>query len=65
MTEEDKDPTCFNCGAVVDEDSFCYGCSMYICDECDVNMGTHGEHLPEDHLQEPISFEKEFDKCSG
>jgi len=42
---------CFNCQKSVDENSFCFGCKNYICDECDVNgINLFGKHQCEDHL---------------
>jgi hypothetical protein len=55
---ESKQPrpafACHHCGIEVDhEDTFCHGCEVHICEECENNHTLMGRHDPDDHLFEP------------
>ena len=43
---------CFNCNKIITDYDWCFGCSSFICQTCNVN-GFHvsGQHLKEDHLK--------------
>lgn len=44
---------CFHCAEEVDdEDTFCHGCGVNICDDCERNHTLMGPHDPIDHLYE-------------
>jgi hypothetical protein len=45
---------CFNCKAPCDvEDSYCYGCTEVVCEDCSVNFNMPiGPHDSADHLEE-------------
>lgn len=54
------DGPCFACGIMAGPEYYCYGCELYICDTCAVNMNAGGfGHDPEDHLYD--EFEGEWD----
>ncbi len=53
MTEAPEDGNCFNCSEWVSSGSYCYGCSEFICGDCDVS-GAWGSHEPDDHLNEDL-----------
>ena len=44
--------TCFNCGKLLSEDNYCFGCKSFVCDDCDLRQysGRVGSHPKEDHL---------------
>lgn len=48
---------CFNCGKSVGKGMYCYGCKSFVCDDCDVALGSLpigvGNHTKEDHLASP------------
>lgn len=52
MEENKTDVKCFHCKKSVGADeSFCYGCKVYICEDCDTNNNMPmGPHKPEAHL---------------
>ena len=42
---------CFNCNDEVGGGDYCYGCNEYVCEDCNIAMGSLGGlHSPEDHL---------------
>lgn len=41
-------PKCHFCKKEIDDNSFCYGCNSYVCDECDQEEPV-GQHDVEDH----------------
>lgn len=41
---------CFNCGKAVTNYDFCYGCSQFVCEICNVNMEAYGNHNRMEHL---------------
>lgn len=45
-----SNPTCCFCGKAVTDDSYCYGCEHYVCEDCDHrDPGAMGSHPFEDH----------------
>ncbi len=44
---------CYLCRSKVDDDDdrFCYGCKVVLCEKCDINMCT-GKHVPIDHYRQ-------------
>jgi hypothetical protein len=44
---------CFHCTEDVDDDTFCHGCGVHICEDCENNHTLMGQHDPMDHLDEP------------
>lgn len=48
-------PICFNCEKQCGEDSYCFGCKSFVCEDCDVSAasgGLMGPHAREEHLKE-------------
>jgi hypothetical protein len=41
---------CFNCGRIVSDYDWCYGCKQYVCELCNVNMNISGKHTRSEHL---------------
>lgn len=42
--------SCFNCGHIVTDFEWCYGCKAFICKKCNTNMLPLPNHKKEDHL---------------
>jgi hypothetical protein len=50
VKDKPKKGKCHFCEKVVDKDNWCFGCHVFVCDECDTNIDRGwGAHLPEDH----------------
>ena len=50
--EEIPDGECFNCDAPVDRDYYCFGCRVYVCTECELNINMpFRDHDPNTHLE--------------
>lgn len=55
---------CFLCGDLCDEEDYCYGCSQYVCDNCDQRpSGDIGVHDVYDHDGREDDDEDEDDGC--
>lgn len=51
MPDESNEIKCFFCQKPTDDEHYCYGCSIYICDECtDEENDPWGDHEPSDHI---------------
>jgi len=44
---------CFNCDIPCDEDSFCYGCGVNVCEDCGIRAGYDRGHSPDEHIACP------------
>lgn len=51
-------PKCHFCPKEVTEEHLCYGCKVYICEECDLNYNLMGAHEPHRHKEDPLENEK-------
>ena len=41
---------CFNCGAKVSGEFYCYGCQKHVCRRCETGYHLGGVHTPQEHL---------------
>lgn len=63
MIEEVGNGKCYFCGKDVTPEDFCYGCHVFVCDDCDIasSTGYIGKHEPEHHQQGPFDPWKDDD----
>lgn len=48
--EEDNEATCYLCKKLVDhDDTYCHGCKVNVCEECDETQVMGFGHRPEEH----------------
>ena len=59
MTEREvAAEVCWHCGEAATNEDFCYGCGVYVCNECSLNYELPpGSHEPEAHLRDPLDSE--------
>ncbi len=54
--EAPEEGQCFFCETTVDDDVFCYGCRVFICEGCEagysIAAASTGTHTPEHHREE-------------
>jgi len=47
-----KIPICYFCEKEVTEDTYCFGCKHYVCEDCDQTPLIAGPHNVDEHQQE-------------
>ncbi|KKL65825.1 hypothetical protein LCGC14_2151120 [marine sediment metagenome] len=52
---------CFECGLTCGQEEFCFGCRVFVCDECSLNCELMRGHEPEDHLNDPADLYGDVD----